>query len=82
MKKKTQYRVRNWAAYNRALVKRGNLTRWVEEEAVQAGQYSGPPQRGAQDGYAEAAIQGVVTLRAVYPLALRAAQGLAASVFT
>jgi hypothetical protein len=82
MKKKTQYRVRNWAAYNRALVNRGNLTLWVEEEALQAWQYSGPKQRGAQYVYAEAAIQCVLTLRAVYHLALRAAQGLAQSVFT
>jgi hypothetical protein len=66
MKKKTQYRVRNWAAYNAALVNRGNLTVWVEEEALQAWQYTGPTQRGAQYVYAEAAIQCVLTLRAVY----------------
>jgi len=48
MKKKTQYRVRNWAAYNTALVDRGNLTVWVDEEALQAWQYTGPKQRGAQ----------------------------------
>jgi hypothetical protein len=80
--KKTQYRVRNWATYNRALVNRGNLTLWVDEEALQAWQYSGRKQRGAQYVYAEAAIQCVLTLRAVYHLALRAAQGLAESVFT
>src|SRR5215217_3278329 len=79
--KKTQYRVRNWAAYNRALVNRGNLTLWVDEEALQAWQYSGPRQRGAQYVYAETAIQCVLTLRTVYHLALRAAQGLAQSVF-
>ena len=82
MKKKTQYRVRNWAAYNAALVNRGNLTVWVDEEAWQAWQDTGPRQRGAQDVYAAAAIQCVLTRRAVYHLALRAAQGLAESVFT
>ena len=81
MKKKTQYRVRNWAQYNAALVARGSLTVWVDEEAVAAWQYTGPRQRGAQYVYAEAAIQCVLTLRAVYHLALRAAQGLAESVF-
>ena len=81
MKKKTQYRVRNWAAYNAALVHRGDLTVWVDEEALHAWQYTGPKQRGAQYIYAEAAIQCVLTLRAVYHLALRAAQGLAQSVF-
>jgi hypothetical protein len=82
MKKKTQYRVRNWAAYNTALVNRGKLTLWVDEEALQAWQYTGPRQRGAQYVYAEAAIQCVLTLRAVYHLALRAAQGFTESVFS
>jgi hypothetical protein len=63
-------------------VNHGNLTLWVEEEALQAWQYTGPRQRGAQYVYAETAIQCVLTLRAVYHLALRAAQGLAESVFT
>jgi hypothetical protein len=82
MKKKTQYRVRNWAKYNAALINRGNLTIWVDEEALQAWQYSGSTQRGAQYIYAEAAIQCVLTLRAVYHLALRATQGFAESIFT
>ena len=80
-KKKTPYRVRNWGEYNAALVARGNLTLGVDEEALPAGQYTGPKQRGAQYIYAEAAIQCVLTLRAVYHLALRAAQGLAQAVF-
>ena len=78
---KTPYRVRNWAKYNAALIARGSLTLWVDEEAVAAWQYTGPRQRGAQYVYAEAAIECVLTLRAVYHLALRAAQGLAQSVF-
>ena len=48
MKKKTQYRIRNWAKYNAALIGRGSLTLWVDEQALQAWRYSGPPQRGAQ----------------------------------
>lgn len=80
--KKTQYRVRNWGKYNAALVARGSLTLWVDEEALAAWQYTGPKQRGAQYVYAEAAIQCVLTLRVVYHVALRAAQGLAESVFT
>lgn len=80
MKTKTQYRIRNWPAYNAALIARGSLTLWVDEEAVQAWRYTGPTQRGAQDVYAEAAISCVLTLRAVYPLALRATEGLARSV--
>jgi IS5 family transposase len=80
MKKKTQYRVRNWSAYNAALIGRGSLTLWVDEDAIRSWRYSGPTQRGAQYRYAEAAIACVLTLRAVYHLALRAAEGLAQSV--
>jgi len=81
MKKKTQYRIRNWPAYNAALIGRGSLTLWVDEEAIRSWRYSGPTQRGAQYHYADVAITCVLTLRAVYHLALRAAEGLAQSVF-
>ena len=81
MKKKTPYRIRNWSEYNAALIGRGSLTLWVDEQALQAWRYSGPPQRGAQYVYAEAAIQCVLTLRVVYHLALRATEGFARSVF-
>lgn len=81
MKTKTPYRIRNWSTYNAALIARGSLTLWVDEEAVQAWRDTGPTQRGAQYVYAEAAITCVLTLRAVYHLALRAPEGLARSVF-
>src|SRR2546425_8766747 len=81
MKTKTQYRIRNWREYNAALVNRGSLTLWVDEEALRAWRYSGPKQRGAQYVYTDAAIKCVLTLRAVYHLALRATQGLAQSLF-
>src|SRR6266571_1388253 len=80
MKTKTQYRTRNWPQYNAALRERGSLTLWVDEEALAAWRYTGPKQRGAQYVYADAAIKCVLTLRAVYHLALRATEGLARSV--
>jgi hypothetical protein len=79
--KKTQYRIRNWPAYNAALIERGSLTLWVDEEAIRSWRYTGPTQRGAQYRYADAAIKCGLTLRAVYHLALRATEGLARSVF-
>ena len=33
-KKKVQYRVRNWAEYNKALVKRGAITVWVDDIVI------------------------------------------------
>jgi hypothetical protein len=81
MKTKTQYRIRNWPQYNAALRARGSLTLWVDEAALSAWHYTGPRQRGAQYVYADAAIKCVLTLRAVYHLALRATEGLARSLF-
>ena len=33
---KTKYRVANWAAYNQALVRRGDVTVWLSSEAIAA----------------------------------------------
>jgi hypothetical protein len=81
MKQKTPYRIRNWPAYNAALIGRGSLTLWVDEAALRSWRYTGPTQRGAQYHYTDTAISCVLTLRAVYHLALRAAEGLARAVF-
>ena len=37
-----RYKVRNWPEYNRALVKRGQLTLWFDTEAVAAWRHPGP----------------------------------------
>ncbi len=81
MAQKTQYRIRNWSEYNRALIQRGSLTLWVDEAALAAWHYTGPRQRGAQYVYSDSAIRCVLTLRAVYGLALRATEGLVRSLF-
>lgn len=75
------YRVRNWHAYDDALVRRGSLTLWVEEATLQAWRYQGPTQRGAQFQYSDTAIECLLTLPSVYHLTLRATEGLAGSLF-
>jgi IS5 family transposase len=79
--KKASYRIRNWAEYNRALVRRGSLTIWVDQESVDAWNHQGPPRWGAKFVYSDTAIQCLLTLRAVFHLPLRATQGMARSVF-
>jgi len=79
--KKAVYRVRNWRQYNQALVRRGSLTVWVDEQALDAWAYQGPAQWGGQYIYSDAAIQCLLTLRAVFHLPLRATQGMARSLF-
>jgi hypothetical protein len=34
-KYKTKYRVSNWAEYDRALVRRGDITLWISEDAIE-----------------------------------------------
>ena len=78
---KTVYRVRNWAAYNQALVQRYDLTIWVEETTCQAWPYTGPRQQGGQFVFSDVAIECMGTLRELYHLPLRGAEGLLRSVF-
>ncbi len=81
MPQKSAYRITNWSQYNAALVKRGSLTVWVDQEALGAWHYQGPPRWGAPFIYSDTAIQGLLTLRAVFHLPLHATQGLAHSIF-
>jgi hypothetical protein len=78
---KPVYRIRNWAQYNDALVRRGSLTLWVDRDTLQAWRYQGASQRGAQFEYSDLAIECLLTLRAVYHLTLRACEGFARSLF-
>jgi len=80
-RRKAIYHIRNWSAYDRALVQRGALTVWVSEEARQAWQYQGPAQRGAQFEYSDQAIEAMLTVKAVFHLSNRETEGLMRSLF-
>ena len=45
-KYKTKYHVQNWASYERALVRRGNVTVWLSPEAIAAWEPDGGGTRG------------------------------------
>lgn len=80
-KHECRYRVRNWPAYNTALVHRGRLTLWVEASTLANWQsQTRTGARGRPPVYSEVAIACALTLANVYRLPLRAAQGLLASV--
>jgi hypothetical protein len=78
---KPTYRIRNWKQYNDALVHRGSLTLWVDQETLRSWRYGGPAQRGAQFEYSDLAIECLLTLKAVFHLTLRATEGFARSLF-
>src|SRR5215207_3533089 len=74
-----RYRVRNWRAYEAGLMRRGDLTLWLDEAAI-AG-WQAPPRTtpGGQARYSDVAIELVLMLRLVFHLALRQAEGFARS---
>jgi IS5 family transposase len=80
MARKKQYRIRNWREYNKALVNRGSLTIWFDEESI--AEWHNTPlsgQRGRPQDYSDTAIICALTLRNLFRLPLRATQGLVAS---
>lgn len=77
---RARYKVMNWAVYEAGLRRRGDLTFWVDAVAL-AGWHA--PRRitpGGQPRYSDLAIELVLTLRLVFHLALRQAEGFARSV--
>lgn len=78
---KVSYRVRNWAAYNKALKQRYDITIWVDEDTYQAWHYSGPRQQGGQYTFSDVAIECMGTVREAYHLPLRGTEGFLGSLF-
>ena len=79
-KTKRQYRIRNWADYNKALVRRGSLTIWIDSQTIETWLSTDDRVgRGRPHLYADAAILCSLMLREVYHLPLRSTQGLVLS---
>ena len=79
---KKLYRVRNWSAYDAALVKRGSLTVWISEDAIASWSAEKEPgKRGRQQEHSDFAIETTLTLKEVYHLTNRGAEGFLRSLF-
>lgn len=77
---KQQYRLRNWQHYNKALIRRGSLTLWLDAHSLDTWLNVEPAaRRGRSRTYTDAAILCSLRLREVYHLPLRATQGLVCS---
>jgi Transposase DDE domain len=76
---KQRHRVTNWAVYDAGLRARGSLTVWFTAEAVETWRAEPRTGRGGQPHYSSLAIETVLTLRAVFRLALRQTEGLVGS---
>ena len=68
----------NWPDYNRALVARGGVTLWLDEEVLRDWRAVG----GKGMRYNDAAILCALSIRAVYKLPLRQTQGVLSSLKT
>ena len=78
---KTKYHVGNWPAYDRALVRRGDVTLWLAPEAIATWEAPGVGKRGGQLQYSDLAIETALTLRLIFHLPLRQTEGFLASIF-
>jgi Transposase DDE domain len=76
---KMSFKVQNWPAYEAGLRRRGSLTLWIEDAALECWQTIGP---SGQARYREAAILTSLMLRTAFKLALRQTEGLMTSVLT
>ena len=72
---KAKYRAANWAAYDRALVQRGDVTVWFSPDAVATWEPAGLARRRGQLKYPDLAIETALTLRLIFNLPLRLAEG-------
>ena len=72
--------VTNWAVYEAGLRRRGSLTMWITEEAIDGWEAARRSTPGGQATYSDGAIETCLMLRTVFKLPLRQAEGLMLSV--
>jgi hypothetical protein len=80
--RKSSYRVKNWSAYDKALVQRGSITFWMSDDFEKTWSHTGEPQRGSQFDYSAEAIRIMLTVKEVFHLSNRATEGFVRSIFT
>ena len=76
---RARYRVQNWPAYEAGLKRRGDPTLWLDAAAMAKWQAPRRTTPGGQRRYSKLAIGVVLTLRLVFHLALRQAEGFVGS---
>ncbi|WP_376967668.1 IS5 family transposase (plasmid) [Azospirillum sp. A26] len=76
---KARYRVENWAAYDAALRRRGDLTIWVTPEAIATWTPPASGRRGRPTRYSDVAIEAGLMLRLAFGRPWRQTEGLLSS---
>ncbi len=78
--KKSAYRLSNWPEYNKALVQRGAITLWLDEQTLAQWYHQGPHSPGGVLRYSDRCLEAALALKAILGLAFRQTQGLIQSV--
>ena len=73
--KKEKYRINNWSAYNKSLIKRGSINLWIPSDIADWWYGNG------KNTYSDRAIETMLTIKAVYKLPLRGTTGFVQSLF-
>jgi len=68
---KFRYRVRNWGDYETGLQRRGALTVWLSDAALEAWRAPATGRPGGQPTYSDLAIEAALTIRMIFRLPLR-----------
>jgi transposase len=77
---KARYKVANWAEYDAALRRRGNLTVWVTPEAIAAWVPAATGRRGRPRDYSDIAIESGLMLRLAFGRPWRQTEGMLGSI--
>ena len=72
---KSRYRLRNWSEYEASLRRRGDLTVWLSDDALDSWRAPASGKPGGQRTYADIAIEAAITIRMVFQLPLRQTEG-------
>ncbi|WP_153448502.1 IS5 family transposase [Vibrio algicola] len=78
---KPRYKTKNWKLYNQSLIKRGSLTFWIDEEAIQEWKEAKQGLRGRPRIFSDLAITTALMVKRIFSMPLRALQGFIDSVF-
>ena len=81
-KYKTKYRVGHWSAYEQALVQRWDVTLGLSADATDAWRPSPSGRPGAPKTFSDCAIETALTLRLVFRVPVRQAEGFWRSVLS
>ncbi len=79
--KKEKYRVENWTEYNKALVKRGDITLYMPENLEETWYEKPSGKVGSSRKYSDFAIEFMLIIRSAYGRPLRQTQGFVQGLF-